>query len=487
MDMGKVYPLTWYDVNPGDTIKQSTSALVRCMQLLAPIMHPVIVRIHHFFVPYRIIHSGWESFITGGADVDTDGSIPYIMLTGDLTSKAKTLLDYMGIPPVDYGAATIPISALPFRAYVAIWNEYYRDKDISAENDVSTEMVEDTLTDHETLLRAAWEKDEFTVARPWAQRGEEVMIPLQGNPPITGIGKNTQNWTASNAMSYETGGSGVTVYNPRRLIDGGAADDMFIVQQDPNNVGYPNIRADLTRDAGISIEDLKLAMDLQGYKNRSALFGGDYQEYLRYAGVNRNLDARLSKPEYLGGGRQVIQFSEVLSTDGSNTGDMFGHGISAMRSRPFIRFIPEHGLIMTLMSVVPKAIYSDGIHKSFSKTIREEYFQRELQNLGSQEVLNKEVYAKHTTPNGTFGYRPQYDEYRSMPSGVSGEFRDSTMNHWHMARQFGSDPALNPTFVECNPTKRVFATDTTDCLYVMANHKIGARRAMMRFPKPFGL
>jgi len=209
----------------------------------------------------------------------------------------------------------------------------------------------------------------------------------------------------------------------------------------------------------------------------------DYAEYLRYIGV-RPRDRRLGRPEFLSGGSQIIQMSEVLDVGKTTIGDMKGHGIAAMRSNKFRRFIDEHGIIMCLMSVVPKSIYASGLPRKFSRTIKEEYFQKELQFIGEQAVLNKEVYAEHTTPDGTFGYQSRYDEYRSHPSGISGDFW-SDYDHWHLARIFGGDPALNSTFTNCSPAEsRIFASTSSDTMLVMANHSIQARRPMTNVVKP---
>lgn len=480
-DMGQLIPVQWYDVNPGDTVRGSTAALVRCQQLLSPVMHPCVVRIHHFYVPYRILWDDWEDFITAGATGEEAPEFPYIDFSSDLSAYESSLFDYMGIPPADYSGITLHLSALPFRAYSKIWNEYYKDKDISNTLTEVTTDGHDATTEYLNVQPICWEKDEFTTSRPWEERGDEVLVPLLGTPPVTGIGKFAQTFATTNAAVYETDGSGTVNYANAALTDPASDGRKVYIEQDPDNIGYPNIRSELALGGGFSIKDLRLASALQKYKERTAMFGAEYSEYLRYLGVNRNLDARLQKPEYIGGGRQTIQFSEVLATDGANTGDMYGHGISAMRTNNFTRFIPEHGLIMTLISVRPKTVYANGIHKSWLKKTRAEYFQPELQLIGQQEVLNIEVYSEHSTPNGVFGYRPQYDEYRAQPSGIAGEFR-TTLDHWHLCRMFGSDPALNPTFVHCSPDKRIFASEATAGLLITAQNRTIARRNLIKYP-----
>ena len=161
---------------------------------------------------------------------------------------------------------------------------------------------------------------------------------------------------------------------------------------------------------------------------------------------------------------------------------MKGHGLAAMRTNRFMRYFEEHGIVMTIMSVIPKSIYTQNVHRSWLRTTKEDYYQKELQFIGEQEVYNQEVYGAHSSPSDVFGYQARYDEYRSHPSTIAGEFR-STLNHWHYGRIHSSDVALNQSFVEANPTKRVNADQSSDCLYVMANHSVQARR--MLTPKAY--
>lgn len=231
-----------------------------------------------------------------------------------------------------------------------------------------------------------------------------------------------------------------------------------------------------------NINDLRLAFALQRYEEARARYGSRYTEYLRYLDV-RSSDARLQRPEYLGGGRQTIQFSEVLQTgvttsgdDTEGVGNLRGHGIAAVRSNRYRRFFEEHGYVITLLSVLPKTIYVQGLHRTFNRRTKEDFWQKELQHIGQQEVLNKELYAPHASPDGVFGYQDRYDEYRRTPSRVSGEFRSTELDYWHMARLFDSDPTLNASFVTSDPTKRVNAVQTNDVLWMMINHSMQARR-----------
>lgn len=471
MNMGELIPLTWVETIPGDSFQHVTSALVRVSPLLAPVMHPVRVRIHHFFVPNRLIwnkdggaDTDFEAFITGGSDGTATPTHPYINLNGAIAEGS--LHDYLGIPPATY--TNQQVSALPFRAYALIFNEYYRDQDLVTELTIDKTDGADTTT-NTAIQKVAWEKDGLTTARPWETKGDSISIPFSGTVPVTGIGLDNQTYGSSPTV-YETGASGTTGYTAARPTNLSGT----FVEEDPNNSGYPGIYADVASSVGIDVNDLLLAFGLQNFQEARAKYGSRYTEYLRYLGI-RPSDARLQLPEYLGGGRQVIQFSEVLSTDGANTGDMKGHGISAMRTNKYRRFFEEHGIVMTMMSVVPKAIYSQALDRKWCRTTKEEYFTKELQFIGDQVLTNKEVKSDHATPDGTFGYQPRYEEYRGVRSAISGEFH-STNDHWHMARIHASDPALNQTFTDCTPTTRIYASSSTDQLYIMANHSIQARR-----------
>lgn len=468
-DMGELIPIGTVEVLPGDTIQHATSALIRCAPLLAPVMHPVTVRIHHWFVPYRLIWDDFEDFITGGPDGLNASVFPTISLaaTGDAGQAVTgSLADYLGVPT---GVAQA-VSALPFRAYQTIFNEWYRDQDLTSPIAVSTASGPDTTTSR-FLRNAAWEKDYFTSARPWEQKGPAITIPLGTTAPVRGIGGNATTGQPIPAGINDSTGQAVTGTGYRTF--GTPSENIWVKQTS----GRPDVFADLTNASAVTVNVLREALALQRYEEARARYGSRYVEYLRYLNV-RSSDARLNRPEYLGGGKQTIQFSEVLQTaqGTSPVGEMRGHGIGAMRSNRYRRFFEEHGIVISLLNVRPKTIYHQGIHKMWNRRAKEEFWQKELQFIGQQEIENRELFAAHPQPTGAFGYQDRYDEYRRMESGIAGEFRNTTLDYWHMARTFASAPALNNAFVTQNPTKRIFASQATDGLYIMANHNIQARR-----------
>ena len=457
-DMGKLYPVGLHEALPGDTWQLSTSAMIRVSPLAAPVMHPVKVRLHHFFVPHRLVWDGWEDFITGGPDGNDTSTVPTTTGIGG----NKSLLDYMGIDP-DAGADTV--NSMPLIGFNAIWNEYYRDQQLQTERS----------TTDKTVPEICWEKDYFTAARPFTQLGDDVTLPLGTQAPITGIGVDSAASDIGTPDSvYETDNPSTVTYNSSF-----AASSLRWLSDGSDR---PQFYADLSAAGAIDINDFRRAFALQRYKEARNFYGARYTEYLRYLGITPS-DARLQRPEYLGGGTTMINFSEVLQTGaeatigdtGFGVGDMYGHGIAAMRTNKVRRFIEEHGYIHTLMSVRPKTIYSSAMAKHWIYQDKEDFYQRELEHIGAQEIKNREVVAQHTDQDGTFGFNERYMQYRTAHSRVSADFR-GTLNYWHMARELPTNVALNNDFVKCDPTKRVHNVQTEDVLWCMVNNHAVARR-----------
>ncbi len=262
------------------------------------------------------------------------------------------------------------------------------------------------------------------------------------------------------------------------------ADQEWYIRGTAATSGDPDIYADLSKATGITVNELREYFALQRYSEARAIYGSRYTEYLAYLGV-RSSDARLQRPEYVGGGKATIAISEVLQTasDVENTspvGTLRGHGIAGARTSTSRKFAEEHGYVMTLMSVVPKSVYMDGTDRHWSKAIKEDYWQRELEHVGQQAIYNQEVYFPVATePKGTFGYSDRYAEYRSGVSLVTGEFRD-LLDYWHLAREFESMPVLNESFIQCVPSKRIFAEQTQNSLWCAINNRTVARRLVGR-------
>lgn len=468
--MGKLVPIGLTEVLPGDTIQHNTTLLVRSLQLLAPLMHPVHVKVHHWFVPHRLVWSNWEDFITGGRDGLNASVFPTI------TANAGTgwlgvggLADYLGIQTA--GSGNFTTSALPFRGYGLIYNEWYRDNDLINPVVVSLADGADTTT-NTTLMDCGWEKDYFTSSRPTPKKGPSTAVPLGQSDVI-----NRFNDGAGEAPRFRGTGAG-TLFSG--AVTGQAATgDLQVAANDAyfDPKATSGISTLITSGGTLQVADLREALALQRYQEARSRYGSRYTEYLRYLNV-RSSDARLQNPEYLGGGRTPLQFSEILqtATGAGGVGAMFGHGISSMRTNRYRRFFEEHGYVFTILSVRPKAIYSQGLQRHWNRRTKEDFWQRELEHIGQQEILNKEVYYDPgATPDGVFGYQDRYDEYRRAESTVHGSFR-TTLDYWHMARSFTSTPTLNAAFINLAPRTDIYPVENEDTLYIMANHSMQARR-----------
>lgn len=469
-DMGELTPVACFEVLPGDSIQQSTSLLLRVSPLVAPVMHPVVIRVHHWFVPYRLLWAGWEEFITGGPDGEGGSSGAFPQFTTGSAFAAGGLADYLGIP-AGLDPDNVAVSKLPFRAYNKIFNENYRDQDLV------TEVSEDSID----LQKVAWEKDAFTGARPWPQKGPTVTLPLGVSAAVRASTSDVVTGAQAAGMKMRLSSSGALPATNQALIfdSAGGVSNSTAGGVAPVSSMYPsNLYADLSSATAVDINDVRLAFAVQRYQEARAMYGSRFTEYLRYLGI-RSSDARLQRPEYLGGGKQTIAFTEVLQTGPDSADDgvanLKGHGIAALRTRPYRKFFEEHGVVLSLMSVLPRTMYGNGLAKFWSRTTKEDFWQKELESIGQQEVYNREVYYGDSAPNDVFGYGDRYYDYRSIQSSIAGEFR-STLNFWHMARIFAGDVTLNSSFVTSDPTKRIHAVQTNDVLWTMASNQVVARR-----------
>lgn len=492
--MGYLVPIQLTEVLPGDTIQCATSLFARVAPLVSPVMHPVHLKIHHWYVPYRLVWDQFEDFITGGPDGLDTSEFPTINSPDSTGFSVGSLADYLGIPT---GFPGVELSALPFRAYNLIYNEWYRDQDLETPLDLSTDSGPDSTTSLD-LQRGDWARDYFTTARPWPQKGMEVTVPVQpggssfdiissGTPPLFASGDDD---TLSRIKSlYSSAQSSASNYNalfhPHNPESGGETGGVLAGEMRffGDHTGLKLRAAGDDALGNIDINTLREAFALQRFEEHRSMYGSRYVEYLRYLGIKAS-DARLQRPEYLGGGKQTIQFSEVLQTaEGTNpVGTLRGHGIAAARSNRFRRFIEEHGCIISLLLIRPISVYMQGVPRLWLNRVKEDFWQKELEHIGQQEVKTQELYAG-ADPDDIFGYQNRYDQYRQHENSISGEMR-STLNYWHMARDFAEAPTLNSDFINALPTNRVFASTTTDQIYFMAAHSVQARRLLARYGNP---
>jgi hypothetical protein len=465
-NMGELVPVQCRELIEGDTVQGSTSLLIRVSPTLAPVMHPVTVRVHHWFVPTRILWSSWEDFRTGGSDGNNTDTVPQ---TASITHAVGTLTNYMGVPT---GSSGYTVNALPVRAYNMIYNKRYRDQD------VITEVSEDSTS----VQKIAWEKNQFTTARSSSQRGTEVSLPL-GTAAYLKYDDVTGDTTGQNGdwvVAYQDAG------NDGQWGSNASLDTASDAQLTANN--NANVYADLSTATAATINDLRVAFATQNFMEIRQKYGANYIDYLAYLGITGQ-DSRLQEPEYLGGGKQNISFSEVIATAETGTsvdvGDLKGHGIAAVKSNRFRKFIPEHGYLLTLVSIRPKAIYANGLDKMWTRTDKEDFFTKELERMGQVEIENREIYIDDTGPTDTFGWGARYHDYREGKSFVSGEFAPGqALDHFTQAISYSSDVALNQTFLECNPSTRIYASTATNNIWCFTNNDTKVRRIAARNPQP---
>lgn len=484
--MGELIPVLCQEVLPGDKFTIKTEALVRLQPLLAPAMHRVDVTIHNFFVPNRLIWDNWEKYITGGEDGLDASIIP--SLTIEETKKdyfaSGTLADYLGVPIVDptkniHENGELLINALPFKAYQEIYNEYYRDQNLE-------EPVDYYQSPEEMILRTrAWEKDYFTSALPWAQRGAEVTLPLGTEAPVL-LDTEAVQTGAGNQRMYDislTEIAGDVTTDANGLLNTNGLPSYL----DPDGT----MKTDLTNATAITIEDLRRATRLQEWLERNARAGSRYIEsILSHFGVVSS-DSRLQRPEYLGGTKQAVVISEVLASVGLENapqGTMTGHGVSVGGGKPITRRFEEHGFIMAIMSVTPRSSYMQGVPKMFLRRDKLDFYWPEFSQLGEQEVKMNELYHEYYTDNqndDTFGYQSRYAEYKQNPNQVAGEMR-TNLSFWHFGRRFDQQPVLNNSFVKCVPTEAPWAVQdpSVDDLIIQLHHGIKAIRPMPYFNIP---
>lgn len=482
-NMGQLIPVMCEEVLPNDTFKVSTDMVVRFAPMLAPIMHNIDVYVHYFFIPNRLVFDDWEDFITGG-EKGTDATVaPTIAAPAD-GFAVGSLGDYFGIPT---GVTGFSVSALPFRCYALVYNEWYRNEWLQDEVALSTASGVDSTT-NTTLLKRLWENDRFTSSLPDVQKGPQVNLPLGRSAPLVGASLDSSQMPAG--YTLDSGLVDKPLAVAHQFLS--PTDYTTIYAKDTPTGGLGAAKAvglevDLANATAATINDMRRAFQVQRWLEKNARSGSRYVEsILAHFGI-RSPDARLQRPEYLGGGRSQVLVSEVLQTSADDNqptpqGNMAGHGVSVQRSRQFRRRFSEHGFILGLLSIMPRTNYYQGLSRMWTRATRYDYYWPVFAHLGEDAVYNRELYLQNdnvvdddgnVVNNKVFGYQPRYDEYRHRLSTIHGEFRTS-LAFWHLARSFDSLPVLNENFIQCNPSTRVFAvideTITHNCWIDLYNN-----------------
>lgn len=529
---GKLIPILCVPTLPGDVFKMNSEILVRLAPMVAPIMTKVNVYTHFFFVPNRLVWSHWKDFITGGENGEDDHLYPQINLrVGGDFFKSGSLADYLNFPtPINnqniWPGKNVYLDALPFRAYQLIWNEYYRDQSLMDEVDIMKDVdgivnavVNGTSNEQKAmaLLKLAsrsWQKDYFTSALPFAQRGEEVELPIGGTADLIydqdnyaepagdplGFVHNVDGTNPIDGTNIAAGELGRIKAGSQYAIlnqNAGSGDQRISVKLYGSDLDKIINGVDLSNATSATINELRRAIKAQEFLEVAARGGSRYIEQIfSYFGV-RSSDARLQRPEFLGGGKSPIMISDVLqtsqTTDTSAQATPSGHGISVQNSHRFKYRCEEHGYLIGIMSIMPKAAYMQGMPRIYRKTDRLDYYWPQFAHLGEQEIKNEEIYYDYWTknppvdPEGTFGYTPRYAEYKTIQDSIHGDFRGS-LSFWHMARNFGNAPQLNADFLTNveDAANRVFnvVDENVDKIWCNIHHNLVALRKMPKYGTP---
>jgi len=463
-DAGYLVPIFLDEALPGDTFKLNMTGFARLATPIFPIMDNLFMDTHFFAVPIRLIWTNWQKF--NGEQTDPGDSTEF--LVPQMTSPGGgyavgSLSDYMGIPP---SIAGIEHSALFHRAYNLCYNEWFRDQNLQDSVVVDKDDGPDTTTDY-VLLRRGKRHDYFTSALPWPQKGDAVSIPLGTTAPVGSDGVNP-------IMLKEFGGG--TSWDDRAMALVGAADTLGrsggggtigeqVTLADPSG-----LVADLSAATAATINSLRQAFQIQKILERDARGGTRYTEIIRaHFGVT-SPDARLQRPEFLGGGTSPVNVSPIPQTSSTDAttpqGNLSAMGTALLSGHGFTSSFTEHCIIIGVVSVRADLTYQQGLPRMFSRRTRYDFYWPALAHIGEQTILQKEIFTSGVDVEDelVFGYAERYAEYRYKPSQITGIFRSNaagTLDAWHLSQDFSVAPTLDTDFiVENPPLDRVIAVST---------------------------
>ncbi len=471
-DAGYLVPILVDEVLPGDTFNLKATLFTRVATLISPIMDNLYMDTFFFFVPERLVFENFQRMC--GEQDNPDDSTDFLFPT--ITSPAGgfavgSLADYFGIPT---GIANLEVRAEPFRCYNLIYNEWFRDENL--QDSVPFTKADSDNQANYTLLRRGKRHDYFTSALPWPQKGPGVELPFGGSAPVVAPGNSLVNLSALGVVD-PAGTQGRLMWH-----NGSATGTTYVYGDSTYNSGNALLYADLSKVTAVTINQFREAFQIQKWYERAARGGTRYTEILRsFFGVI-SPDARLQRPEYLGGNSNRIDISVVPQTSASDSvtpqANLAGFGVGATRKyNGFTKSFTEHGWIIGLVNVRADLTYQQGLNRMWSRSTKFDMYWPTFAHLGEQAILNKEIYAQGTAKdNEAFGYQERYAEYRYFPSQITGKFRSTyaqPLDQWHLAQKFDNLPTLSSQFIEDNPPiSRIIAVQSEpqfllDCFFDM--------------------